>query len=589
MHPFRSSAFLLLAAAFLSAFVFLFDRDFSADSRSDAARRAFRFDPSRVLSVSFSWPASETVVCERRAKLWRITAPVDARADSNRIDEFLEALAAIPADDLSLLARNDPDSAAAYGFSPPRLAIALNTGSATNTLLVGRSSPIGNGVFVRRTDHDGVLRIPESALARLPRNINDLRSSVLLSADPSSVCRIDVQQPGAAYLQIDRLSSSHPWRLQPNSRRADPAAISDFLSALLSASVTRFVSDDAPDLSAYALDPQSATVVSIATDNGNASQAIAFGNPLPDNSDLVFARLLSEHSVYAVPAAALHAIRRRPEELLDTRLAALSSPALFTHFRASSPSQSLELAYNADSAAWSILRPLRAPADPSAVSALFLALSSLRILSFDSTPPPDAPPILSLSVSLAAEPEPHRIDFFSSPDDPSSIDRILYVDPPVSTNPVSARLAPPGLPKIDLSPVLYASRSVLALAETNIVSISLSAPDRQLKLVADPLSGDWAKHPDLRSVLDDLSDLRAAEWLPGPNLPPDAPTATLTLSLSGLRASSYTFTIASNGVVAFRGHPNAFRLPQDSPLLLWAFPPPDPDRLPSAPANPTPF
>ena len=328
MHPFRSSAFLLLAAAFLGAFVLLFDRDFSGDSRSDAARRAFRFDPARVLSVSFAWPSSEPVVCERRGKLWRITAPVDARADSARIDEFLEALAAIPDDNLSLLPRNDPDSAAAYGFSPPRLSIALDLGSATNTLLVGRASPIGNGVFVRRLDRDGVLRVPESALARLPRNINDLRSSVLLSADPSSVCRIDVQQPGAAYLQIDRLSSSDPWRLQPHARRADPVAIADFLSSLLSTAVTRFISDDAADLSAYALDPQSATVVSIATDNGNASQAIAFGNPLPDNSDLVFTRLLSEHSVYAVPATALRAIRRRPEELLDARPAALSSPSL---------------------------------------------------------------------------------------------------------------------------------------------------------------------------------------------------------------------------------------------------------------------
>lgn len=602
---FRTTAILALLATLLGAFILLWDRDDSlARNRLNRARRALRFEASRIDALILTSPAGK-IECRRHGDVWFLVAPIAARADSARIQQILDALQELPRGEILLPPRHDENAYAHYGLDPARASIALCSGTSTNLLLIGRRTPIGDGVYVRQSDHDGIARIPATLLDLLPARADALRSRALLSGTSAAIQRLDIRNP-SGYIQLAR-SPSTPWRiLQPVATRADPVPIAALLDELLACSVVQFVQDNVADFTPYGLDPQNALTAILNTDGNDDSQMISFGDPLSTAPDLVYARLQAENSVYAVPAAAARALSLRLDDLRDRRIPGLSASTRLLRVRAESDEAVLEFHLDTNDV-WQLDLPRLLPADPSAIQALLDTWANLRIIAFESPAapstasalPPPPPPLYTRQLLLTTQ---------ENPSTPIRL-RIGPVDdpPPAATNPVPtnpvptcrilidddtspALAAPADLLTFSMDPAEYQSREVLSLPAENILSLHFSTPQFAIHLQRDPVTGEWIHPPDdLPEILAALSPLRAKEWLPLPDdLSTLPPLATLRITQTGRRTLSNTLRFYPDGLVVLRGRPLAFRLPPDSIFYRLPTPSPSTDTEAPPPALPSP-
>ena len=201
---FRLTGILALVAAFLGLLILLWDEDDDTTrARLEQARRAFRFDPARVdrLVIEMEDLAIE---CRLEGAQWHLVRPLAARADPTAIERLLDALQELPRGDIILPAsRRGDDAYAPYGLDAPRARLSLVEGAATNRILIGRRTPLGDGVYVRQSDHAGLARLDPALLDLLPTSAADLRDRALLAGTPASIDRLDIRGP-AGYMQLAR-------------------------------------------------------------------------------------------------------------------------------------------------------------------------------------------------------------------------------------------------------------------------------------------------------------------------------------------------------------------------------------------------
>ena len=595
---YRATAWLAAAVLLLGAYLFVWERgDAAGRDRAARLRRALRIDAERVTALEIDCPAGH-FACLRRGPVWRLAAPIAAPADASRIRQILATLQDLPRGEVILPAGRSPDAYAHYGLEPPAAAVAAIQGVATNRLLIGRRSPLGDGVYVRREGQDGVIRVPTAILDLLPATPDALRSRTLLSGVPSAVTRLEIRND-SGYIQLARAPGG-AWRiLQPVDTRADPVPVDTILRELFACTVVQFVQDGVTDFSPYGLDTRSALTAILDTEGGPGARMVAFGDPLASAPGLVYARLQGENSVYAVPDAAALALAVRPDDLRDRRIPGLSIPSRIRAVRAESGDAVLQLE-RTDAGTWQIERPRRVPADPTAVDALLAGWAAVRVMDFENPPSPSA------ASALPPPPEPRytrRIQLTLQGD---TAPAILYAGPldrPEDGNgdttlpPDACRIridgetataiaAPSSLLDFPLDAEPYQSLDVLSIPPADVLAVDAQSPARTFTVRRDPVTGDWIRPPDdFSALLDALNPLCAAEWIPLP--PADShPVASLRITRTGSQTLSNTLLYHPDGTISLRGHPSAFRLPPDSPLLLWMTP--SAPATPSAPTDPPP-
>ena len=504
---FRLTGILALFAAFLGLLILFWDRDDdNARARMERARRAFRFDPTRVDRLIID-AGGESIECRLAGRQWQLVRPLAARADPVAIERLLGALQELPRGDIILPPRRQADAYAPYGLADPRARISIIEGSATNQILIGRRTPLGDGVYVRQTDHAGLARIHTSLLDLLPASADALRDRSLLVGAPAAIDRLDIRSP-AGYIQLAR-DAHGAWRMfQPATARADPATVAALLDQLLSCSVVQFVQDAVGDLAPYGLDSQSAVTAVLNTDAGDGSQMLALGDPLPNAPDLVYARLQAENSIYAVPLAVREALLLRPDDLRDRRIPGLDPDAI-QNVRIEDGETALEL-FRDDQGQWQISAPLRAPADAETIYALLRSWTDVRLVAFENAPPTNAPPPLSRTLHLTlrdAPDTPVTLRLGPNPADASTLRVAIAGDSSIAIASSSVLLDTP------LDPLRYRSREILSIPAGDIESLRIATAAQTVKIERDSASGQWSPAaPWLDRLLATLSYLRAESF-----------------------------------------------------------------------------
>ncbi len=586
----RTTPVLALLVLLLGAYLLVWEHGDRIDRDGlSRMRRSLRIDPDRVEALAIETPSTR-LLCHRRGDSWFLAEPTAARADASRIHQLLAILRELPRGEVLLPDRRDPAAWAHYGLEPPHAAVSVVQGTATNRFLVGRRSPLGDGVYVRQDGIPAVVRISAALLDLLPSGAEALRARTLLRGDPSAVARLEIRN-ASGYIQLAR-EPSGPWRiLQPVATRADPVPIATLVRELLACTIVQFVQDGVTDFSPYGLDTPGALSAVLDAEAGLGSQTIYFGDPLATSPGLVYARLQGENSVYAVPDTAAKALAVRLDDLRDRRIPGLVLPARIQTVRAEGGGATLEFHRLPDSPAeWRIDRPRRVPADPGAINALLASWSGVRITAFEPPPappaasalPPPPEPVFTRTLAITLQDNPDPVQIRVGPADAPGTCRIRVVG-----ESSSAIAEPAALLDFPLGAEPYQSLDVLSIPPANVLAIDLSTPARTLAVRRDPVTGDWIRPPDdFDALLSALSPLRAAEWLPPAEGALPTPLATLRVTQTGRRTLSNTLLFYPDRVVHLRGRPAPFRLPPASPLLPWLQPPAEP--APAPPTEPTP-
>lgn len=537
---FRLTGLLALIATVLALLIVFWDRDdAAARDRLDQARRAFRFDASRVDRLVVE-SGDLTLECRLSNGRWRLARPIAARADAVTIERLLGALQELPRGDIILPPRRSPDPYGPYGLDAPRARITLVEGAVTNQILIGRRTPLGDGVYVRQIEHAGLARLQATLLDLLPASAEALRDRSLLAGVPAAIDRFDIRSP-AGYIQLAR-DPGGTWRLfQPFTARADSASVGALIETLLACTVVHFIQDSVSDLAPYGLDSQGVVTAVLNTEAGEGSQMLAFGDPLPNATNLVYARLQAENSVYAVPLAVRDALLVRPDDLRDRRLPGIDADTIGRVLIEEDEAR-LEF-FRDDMGAWHLAAPLRALADTEAIETLLRSWSDVRMVAFESQPPSNAPPF---SRSLRIEPHDPRappvlLRLGSHPQNHQQIRLEIAGDSTV------AAATPSQMLNFPLDPLLYRSREVLSISLDDLAVIHIATPSQSVRFVRDTVSNRWTPDsPWLAQLLPLLAPLRA-EGLRASQPPAvmglDKPYLALTAQLHGQTGLATTLLV----------------------------------------------
>ena len=586
---FRLTAILAAVAAVLGLLILFWDRnDDSERTRLELARRAFRFDPARVERVIIE-TGDLRIECQRHDTRWLLVHPIVSRADPVTIERLLGALQELPRSDIIIPPRRVADPYAPYGLDDPRARIGLVTGIATNTILVGRRTPLGDGVFVRQHDHPGLARVPTTLLDLLPAGADALRDRSLLEGSAGAITRLDIRGP-SGYIQLAR-DAGGDWRLyQPFTARADSATVGALIEQLLACTITHFVQDAVGDLAPYGLDNSTAVTALLNTDSGAGSQMLSFGDTLPNAATLVYARLQAESSVYAVPQAARQALLVRPEDLRDRRIPALPPDAI-QRIRVEENGATLELARD-PAGDWQLLTPVRAPANPEAIDALLRYWADTRLVAFEdpaSAAPEPAPvpaansapePLPPLARHIRIDPRddklpPILLRVGAHPADSSQVRVAIEGDTAI------AAATPARLLEFPLDPLDYRSRDILTIPAADLTALTIAHANQTHHYERDPATGAWTPDaPWLARLLPVVAPLRA-DVLLQPGAAIFDPALRLTFHLGGKTGLATTLLIGDEltpggpRLAAIRGRDIGFAL---SPATVAALtPPPPPD------------
>lgn len=231
-------------------------------------------------------------------ELWRLTAPMAARADNLRLLDAMQKLHTTRVVQFVTDAPNaDLD---AFGLHTPELVLTLARGTNILSGLVFGKSPTNDStlIYARRAGSPSVLTVEREPLRPWLAPLNEFR-------DPHLVTLVrpvlEVQVTGSEGFTLHR-TATNTWRLADSELPVDAGFVGEFLLPLVTAPIQQFKdSITAADLPQYGLtEPvRRITLLGGATDAATNSvlAEVAFGTP---TNGLVYVRRADENPVYAI-------------------------------------------------------------------------------------------------------------------------------------------------------------------------------------------------------------------------------------------------------------------------------------------------
>lgn len=380
----NTTLILLVLVLALGAFIGFFERQTeTTDRRQEMARRALRFDPAKVVGLRLVTDDLQ-VVLEKKDEQWRITSPVQTRADAGQVARVL--------DHLELLERGEVISGrqqrkqnltlADYGLDQPRARIVVQEGAREITLLVGRDAPLGGNLFIKEASKASVIAVSTNLLGELPRAVTDLRDRRLFLGFPGDATRLDLRRRDGL-LQLAR-SEQGVWRMQkPFVGRAAYAAVQDLMDSLYEARAVDFVADSFAAASLYGLD-EPAAQVSIVGGRKLGEQVLLLGKPVDGNPGQVYATVQGTETIVTVDQGLLQALGVKADDLRDRRL--LGLPAYdIGYIQLDENERSVRLV-RGDDGVWNLTEPRTFKANQDRLQAVLSEWTGLRIEAFVDQP-----------------------------------------------------------------------------------------------------------------------------------------------------------------------------------------------------------
>jgi len=235
--------------------------------------------------------------------LWRLTRPLQARADSDRINQALQKLRTAQVKDF--VSDDTNADLTAYELQPANLDLWLgHGGSLTDGLHLGKM-PTNNPalVYARREGWNGVVTTTNEPLAPWRGAVTDFRNPRLLDAT-AAINEMDVWVAENTNQFTLQRSGSNVWQMAGETFPVDAGTVQNFITLLGGLSATEYVSDavTTPDLQTYGLTKPALqiTLRPVAGDTNQVLTQLSFSAP---QTNSLFVRRSDEECIYRLDPA----------------------------------------------------------------------------------------------------------------------------------------------------------------------------------------------------------------------------------------------------------------------------------------------
>ncbi|MBI4023504.1 MAG: DUF4340 domain-containing protein [Verrucomicrobia bacterium] len=266
--------------------------------------------------------------------LWRVIQPLNARADTTKVDDFLKQISGLRAEDFL---SDDPAAAREYGLDEPpqEVTMRLEQQDAIHTVLVGQKVKNDDKkVAVKVKGQNSIVAVSSNHVADVVKPLNDFRDHNLATYTSSDVAEIDFRQK---QLQMTLQKDGDAWKIvQPEKLDADKDLVDGVLSKLNSMQIKEFSADVLTDLDKFGLKTPFVAVVlrgkpSESDGATNATRAVLLNLAVgkeETSKKFVYVKLADESSVYALDSSGMADIPKGVTDLRSRVLFQIKKDAL---------------------------------------------------------------------------------------------------------------------------------------------------------------------------------------------------------------------------------------------------------------------
>lgn len=257
-----------------------------------------KLDSKHISGIDLRYPASEIKLVRNPNHTWSIVKPIKTDGDQSSVDGLTETIANAQ---LTKTIEQKPDSLKPFGLDKPAvtLTVTADNKGVLPALLVGHTSPVGTGVYVKLANQPAVLMTTSDFATAITKNVNELRSHELMNFNMDDAQQIVLRSGANKPIEIDKQGGQ--WRIvEPQHYLADSDTVAEMLTALVDARIADFVTDTPKDLGQYGLkSPQ--IEVSVFSGKDKVRHALLIGLEQPEAAKkAVYVKRAGDDSVFTV-------------------------------------------------------------------------------------------------------------------------------------------------------------------------------------------------------------------------------------------------------------------------------------------------
>jgi uncharacterized protein DUF4340 len=237
-------------------------------------KAVLKFDREKVDGLDVT-AGSKTLAVAKDGGEWKITKPVQTRADFGSVEGLVGRLQSVQMK--SMVTENAaPADLKKYGLDKPEATVHLNAGSARATLLVGGKAA-DNTVYARDASKQAVVTVESALLDDLKKSADDYRRKDIFEFRPFNANRIEMTRNGQTVV-LERVkgtgeNAADTWkRVSPTAADVDREKSDSLLSKLSNIRAASFVETTAKT----GLDKPALTVT-VKFDDGKKEEKVTFG------------------------------------------------------------------------------------------------------------------------------------------------------------------------------------------------------------------------------------------------------------------------------------------------------------------------
>lgn len=152
-----------------------------------------KVDPDRVTKLKVVQPNGDAVVIERIAGAWRMTSPLEYRAEDAVVTGTLRQLESLKLEDV---VSTNPEKRGTFQVDSTGTDVLVMAGDDTVlALIVGKTTPDFSHTYVRREGKDAVYRADGILTYNFKKPVDDWRDKSILDLTPESISRLTLDYP----------------------------------------------------------------------------------------------------------------------------------------------------------------------------------------------------------------------------------------------------------------------------------------------------------------------------------------------------------------------------------------------------------
>jgi hypothetical protein len=213
-------------------------------------KTVLKFTRDAVDTISVDAKGAPAITLTKKGEQWRLTAPVDARADFGVADSLISRLEQARMKSIVPAEAQTPADMKKYGLDAPQAQVTLGAGSTRATLAIGAKAD-DTSVYARDLSRPVVFTVESSLLDDVKKNPNDLRMKDVFAFRSYSALSVDLTTGGQTYAfakekPADQSATADVWKMKaPAGKDVDQTKFTDLLATLSNLRAERFV-DKAP-------------------------------------------------------------------------------------------------------------------------------------------------------------------------------------------------------------------------------------------------------------------------------------------------------------------------------------------------------